>query len=798
MRRIPLLALAVVCLGLAARPARAADVVAVTLDPAKVLNRVDEKVYGHFLEHIYHSVNGGLWGEMVWNRSFEDAGSMGNWRLEDGQVLQKSQAADVRLTFGDAKWRDYEFTLEAQKTGGAEGFLVLFRVKNQREFYWFNLGGWQNKNHGLERGLNDGNRWRTIGKMTPGSIDAGKWYKIRVRCEGPHLQLWLDDRQLLDFKDDEKGHLAGKVGIGTWSTQARFRNLKVTSLDGKVLFQGLPEVQAQTGVAPNWQLYGSGKASLVSDGALNGDNCQLIEADSVETGVAQTPLCVRKDDALSGLLWARGSAPDGLVVRLLDGDKKLAEQTLPAPGEQWKELPLQLKIPATAENATLQVGVRGKGKVWFDQVSLMAASSWQTGGFRPDLLKAVAELRPPIIRWPGGCYAEHYRWQHGVGPQHKRIAFPLRMWDDRDVNSYGTDEFIAMCRKVGSEPLLVINIGRHDKPEKRAEYITEACAWIEYCNGPATSKWGSLRAANGHPEPYNVKYWEIDNETWGMGAENYAAAVRDFAPAMRKADSSIKLLACGSGGLGEGRNGQAWNRIVIEGCAKHIDYLSVHHYENPNNYRTGPDKSEAFMRETARLIAASQNPKMKVYCSEWNAQSTDWRTGLYAGGVLCAFERCGDFFEIGGPALFLRHVSATGWDNAFVNFDHRTWFPAPNYVVMKLWRDCYAPHRIAATGETGPLNAVATKSADGRTLYYKAVNTTEQAVPLKLTVAAGFAIVKASLQVVAPGKLDARNMLDAPDAVRVESGRAKVAGQTVEVELPPLSAGVVVIDVQVK
>ena len=78
--------------------------------------------------------------------------------------------------------------------------------------------------------------------------------------------------------------------------------------------------------------------------------------------------------------------------------------------------------------------------------------------------------------------------------------------------------------------------------------------------------------------------------------------------------------------------------------------------------------------------------------------------------------------EIGGPALFLRHVSASGWDNAFVNFDHRTWFPAPNYVVMKLWRDHYAPQRIALEGQTEPLNAVATKSADGKTLYVKAVN----------------------------------------------------------------------------
>ncbi len=85
------------------------------------------------------------------------------------------------------------------------------------------------------------------------------------------------------------------------------------------------------------------------------------------------------------------------------------------------------------------------------------------------------------------------------------------------------------------------------------DFLQEVLDWIEYCNGPADSKWGKVRAANGHPEPYGVKYWEIDNETWHMGAETYAEWVNRFAPAMRKADPSIKLAACGSAGYGDGR-----------------------------------------------------------------------------------------------------------------------------------------------------------------------------------------------------------------------------------------------------
>ena len=271
---------------------------------------------------------------------------------------------------------------------------------------------------------------------------------------------------------------------------------------------------------------------------------------------------------------------------------------------------MELKPTASSENAGLQVGVRGPGKVWLDQVSLMPESWRQAGGCRPDLLQAIAGLRPPVIRWPGGCFASPYRWKDGIGPQHQRGPHPKNMWDDKEVNSFGTDEFIAMCRRVGAEPLIVINIGtpQWNRDVLDNDFLQEALDWIEYCNGPADSKWGKVRAANGHPEPYRVKYWEIDNETWGQGAETYAEWVNRFAPAMHKADPSIKLAACGSAGYGDGGNGLPWNRVLIERCADQIDYLSIHHYENPDRYADGPRAYEQFFRKTGDLIAASKNP----------------------------------------------------------------------------------------------------------------------------------------------------------------------------------------------
>jgi alpha-L-arabinofuranosidase len=762
--------------------------VSYTVNPARVLNQIDEKVYGHFYEHIYHSANGGLWGELVWNRSFEE-NSAGRWSVEDGQVIQAGMGTNQRVMFGNPSWTDYEFTLEAQKTGGSEGFLILFRETRPEAHYWYNIGGWGNMRHQLEK-ARPGRGRNAVGPATRDRIETGKWYRIRVRCEGNHTQIWLDDDQVLDYTDTRNPNLAGRVGIGTWATQAKYRNLKVTALDGKVLFEGLPAAIEETFAARHWTALGSATASIEDEDPFNSNFCVRLESDGGESGLEQDALRVRAGETYVGSLWARGSAPGGLSVRLVSGDQPLAEQKLNAPGRDWSEMTFKLRPEVTDANATLQVVVNGQADIGLDQISMMPQSWKAQGGFRPDLLKAVAQLKPPIIRWPGGCFASPYRWKDGIGPQHARRVALRELWDDLDINSLGTDEFIAMCRKVGAEPLIVVNIGtpQWNADADTYDFMQDALDWIEYCNGPADSKWGKVRAANGHPEPYNVKYWEIDNETWAMGADDYVAAIKRFAPALRQADPSIKLAACGSN-----RFDLNWNRRIIEGAGELFEYLSIHGYESPDRYADGPYNYERFIRQTGEIIAKSANPDMKIYCSEWNAQSTDWRTGLYAGGLLNGFERCGDIFEIGGPALFLRHVSGTAWDNAFINFDQSSWFAAPNYVVMQLWRNHYAPNRIEIGPDTESLNTIATKSADGKTVYVKCVNSDPSAANVTLNLADEFAAKTARMQLVAPGSLEARNTLERPRTVRAEPGQVHFDKGTMRFALPAFSAAVVTI-----
>jgi alpha-L-arabinofuranosidase len=595
------------------------------IEPNEIVCQIDEKIYGHFFEHIYHSANGGLWGELVWNRSFE---------LYSG-------------------------------------------------------------------------------------------------------------------------------GLGTY-----------------------------------WTSYGAGGTfSISSTNPKNSNYCQKIVSSGTETGIQQTPFFIENGRTYYGSLWARSdTAPSGLVVRLKNGSTTIQEQNISVTTSSWVEYPFTFTPNQSAKNATLQIGVTGTETVYLDQVSMMGQDANATGGYRPDLLQAVEDLHPPVIRWPGGCFASAYLWKGGIGPQHQRVSYPIVLWDDKDVDSYGTDEFIQMCHAIGAEPIIVVNTGILNStcgvsiPNKKtaSEYLQDAMDWVEYCNGPAYSNWGAVRAANGHPEPYNVKYWEIDNETWAAGSSAYCIKVQEFAPAMKAVDPNIKIIACGGSGYD-----QSWNQAVINACATIIDYISIHHYESASNYQSGPLSFEAHIKQLGNIIAASSNPNIKIDMSEWNAQSTDWRTGLYAGGMLNGFERNCDVFEIGGPALFLRHLSATAWDNAFINFDHTGWFPAPNYVVMKLWRDNFAPYRINMTGRVGNLNAIATKSADGSKIYFKVVNSTDQSVPVKLVISDTFDVGGVYLQLVAPDSLSARNTLDNPNAVHVEDGYASLSGQTIRFAMPRLSAGVV-------
>ena len=209
-------------------------------------------------------------------------------------------------------------------------------------------------------------------------------------------------------------------------------------------------------------------------------------------------------------------------------------------------------------------------------------------GFRKDVLDEIRKLGVPIVRYPGGNFVSGYDWLDGIGPKANRPKVLDKAWNTLNSNEFGTDEFVAWCRLVGTEPLLAVNLGT-GTPE-------QAAALVEYCNIEKGTRWSELRRKNGVADAYKVQHWCLGNEMdgpWQIGhmtATEYGLKAQDAARQMRYVDPSLKLVACGSSGPGMPTYLE-WDREVLEQCYDYVDAISLHRYFN-NAEETGGDSSK--------------------------------------------------------------------------------------------------------------------------------------------------------------------------------------------------------------
>ncbi len=198
-------------------------------------------------------------------------------------------------------------------------------------------------------------------------------------------------------------------------------------------------------------------------------------------------------------------------------------------------------------------------------------------GIRLDVLAALKQLRAPVIRWPGGCFADNYHWRDGIGPAENRPQTVNIWWQQVEPNTFGTDEFIALCRAIGCSPYICVNVGSGS--------VEEAREWVEYCNFGGDSALAQLRADNGNAQPYNVKYWGIGNENWGCGGnfapDDYAREFIRYATYIHATDPGVETIACGcSPGDYSNEKHVRWNHDLCQAAAGSslMDHLSIHRY----------------------------------------------------------------------------------------------------------------------------------------------------------------------------------------------------------------------------
>lgn len=246
-------------------------------------------------------------------------------------------------------------------------------------------------------------------------------------------------------------------------------------------------------------------------------------------------------------------------------------------------------------------------------------------GFREDVIDLIKDLSVPVIRYPGGNFVSCYDWHDGIGPKEQRPKRLDYAWSSIETNQFGIDEFCQWAEKVGVEPMIAVNLGTGN--------IKDAGDLVEYCNFPGGTYWSDLRIANGHKEPYHVKYWCLGNEmegSWQAGhlsAEDYAKKALEAAKIMRWVDPTIKLIACGSS-YEMLPTYLEWDRVMLKDLYNQVDYLSTHNYtmntgQGTRNYLASYKQLDEHIKSSKKVLdyVKVQNKfkkDIKICLDEWN------------------------------------------------------------------------------------------------------------------------------------------------------------------------------------
>ena len=246
-------------------------------------------------------------------------------------------------------------------------------------------------------------------------------------------------------------------------------------------------------------------------------------------------------------------------------------------------------------------------------------------GFRKDTLALVKELRVPIVRYPGGNFVSNYFWEDGIGPKENRKKRMELAWHVIETNEFGLDEFADWAKKAEAEVMMAVNLGTRG--------ISDALNLIDYCNLEKGTYYSDLRIKNGHTAPHRIKYWCLGNEMdgpWQIGhktAYEYGRIASEAGRAMKAADPSIKLVACGSSSSAM-PTFAAWEAEVLDQCYDEVDYISLHQYYNCNDGDTTDflarnmemDDFISSVEAICRYIKAKKKGKkdIKLSFDEWN------------------------------------------------------------------------------------------------------------------------------------------------------------------------------------
>lgn len=425
-------------------------------------------------------------------------------------------------------------------------------------------------------------------------------------------------------------------------------------------------------------------------------------------------------------VWAR-TAPYGknrkaaesefITFHLCDDDtmgenQMFTSNTIEVKGREWKKYEVVFTAPRSVQDATLRIILETRSRDWqgdrtdccvdLEHISLFPVDTYNgdPNGLRRDIAEALAELKPGVLRFPGGCIVEgstleqRYQWKNSVGPVENRpvnmnrwnYTFPERMYPDY-YQSYGLGfyEFFRFAEEIGAEPLPVISCGMacqfqnneadnpHAPVDKLQPYIDDALDLIEFANGPVTSKWGKVRAEMGHPEPFNLKYLAIGNEQWG---EVFIDHLKPFISQIRTRYPDLKLIGSAGPSSGGEDFDYLWPKMRELGC----DLVDEHFYSPESFFENNATRYDNYPREGTKVFAG------EYACHGSNGRKFNhFNAALMEAAFMTGLERNADVVYMATYAPLLAHIKGWQWRPDLIWFDNLRVMRSASYYVQQLY-----------------------------------------------------------------------------------------------------------------
>jgi alpha-L-arabinofuranosidase len=519
------------------------------------------------------------------------------------------------------------------------------------------------------------------------------------------------------------------------------------------------------------------KYSYDSNLPFNGKRSQKIELPVAHTwaGISQDGFYLEAGHSYRLRLHSRSDAGVRIRASLHAGGKTIAGPVfLGRSTQEWSAAEAILMASRSVQNATLTIDFEGPGTLWLDRIYMIDTQA-VLGLWRPDVVKALREMHPGIVRF-GGSTIEFFDWPQTVGPWDSRTPYPDDPWGGLQENFVGLEEFVQLVQYIGAEPMICVRwTGKspHDAAQE-----------IEYFNGPADSEWGRMRARNGHPQPYHVKYWQIGNEVSGP---EYDASVQAFGAAMRKADPSIKILSSFP------------SADTVRLAGGQLDYLCPHHY-SVGDLKGDEEEFQGLQKQIER---DGKGKDIRVAVTEWN--TTGGEFGLPRGMLLTLgnalslsryqnlLHRYSDLVEITNRSNF-----SDSFGSGVIQPGPGTLYFTPTYFSQNLYQHAAGAIPLKIEQEKSlPLylrepDLDASLSRDGKKLRIYAVNSTREMRSVEFhldpqvgSVSSGQVFILKDSDVEVDS--EAMNSRDDPNRVHVFSQSAQIHGSAFEWKYSPFS-----------